>query len=87
LNEAASKVNDEWWIKSDGCDIIDGLTEATRFEWSGDVDLGDGRLQDQYENYMKRINHIQHINHQLSDTKQEQCTIDDLVSVQSECQR
>jgi hypothetical protein len=32
---------------------------------------------------MKRINHIQHINRQLSDTKLKQCTIDDLVSVKT----
>ena len=49
LDEAVKVLpNEEWWIKSDGCDVIPGLTESVRLEWSGDVDLGDGSLQKQH---------------------------------------
>lgn len=45
LDDAAETLPDEsWWIKSDGCDVVAGLTESMRGEWSGDVDLGDGSL-------------------------------------------
>ena len=44
-----------WWIKSDGADVTTGLMESSRQEWYGDVDLGDGELQKQYEAYMGRL--------------------------------
>ena len=59
INEVLPDV--EWWIKSNRCDVIAGLTESMRLEWS-DVDLNDGRLQKQYDEYMKRVNLVQHIN-------------------------
>ena len=48
----------EWWIKSDGCDVVCCLTESTRFEWSGDVDLGDGSVQKQHVDYLARIERV-----------------------------
>ena len=33
-----------WWIKGDGCDVVKGVWESTKGEWSGDVDLNDGQL-------------------------------------------
>ena len=40
--------NGRWWLKADGTGIQQGLRESMRNEWSGDVDLGDGKLQDKY---------------------------------------
>lgn len=34
-----------WWIKGDGVDVVKGLFESKRGDWSGDVDLSDGKLQ------------------------------------------
>ena len=41
--------------KADGCDLIKGLKESTKLLWSGDVDLADGSLQKQYEEYRERL--------------------------------
>ena len=43
LDEGARLLpNAVWWLKADGVDVLPGLGES---EWSGDVDLGDGRVQ------------------------------------------
>lgn len=56
LDEAAQAHPDTWWwLKGDGCDINEGLKESTKLQWSGDVDLNDGCLQEQYESYRKRL--------------------------------
>lgn len=47
-----------WWIKSDGCDVVAGLTESMKSEWGGDTDLGDGELQQQYENRLQLVKGI-----------------------------
>ena len=44
-----------WWLKADGCDINKGLKESAKLKWSGDVDLSDGSLQEQYDNYKKHL--------------------------------
>ena len=44
-----------WWLKADGCDIVKGLKESTKLQWSGDVDLADGALQKQYKAYQQRL--------------------------------
>ena len=52
LDEAAAfHPHSWWWVKADGVDVVEGLGESTRMEWSGDVDLDDGQLQQQYEAY------------------------------------
>ena len=56
--------NVEWWIKSDGCDVVSGLTESVNHQWSGDVDLGDGCVQKQHTDYLKRIEHVNGLSHQ-----------------------
>jgi len=49
LDEAAKQNPDAWWwIKADGCDIN---KESSRLEWSEDVDLADGSLQEKYSKY------------------------------------
>ena len=56
LDEAAQhNPNARRWLKADGCDINKGLKESSRLEWSGDVDLGDGLLQEQHKNYRNRL--------------------------------
>ena len=42
LEEAAhAHPNAWWWIKADGADLLSGLGESVKGEWSGDVDLND----------------------------------------------
>ncbi len=63
LDEAAKMLpNELWWIKSDGCDVVAGLTESMRGQWSGDIDLGDGSLQKQFKDYTNYTNRIELIN-------------------------
>jgi hypothetical protein len=47
---------DLYWIKMDGTDIKPALQESVRGDWNGDVDLGDGKLQELREEYEKRKN-------------------------------
>ena len=59
LDEAAQTHPDSWWwLKTDGCDIVKGLKESTNLQRSGDVDLKDGSLQEQYETYRKRLEFV-----------------------------
>lgn len=44
-----------WWIKADGCDILKGLRESTKREWSGDVDMNDGVPQQHHHKYLSRL--------------------------------
>ena len=53
--------NGRWWLKADGTDIQEGLRESVRNEWSGDVDLGDGKLQDKYLKYVEYIKFVNSI--------------------------
>ncbi len=53
--------NGRWWLKADGTDIQQGLRESMRNEWSGDVDLGDGKLQDKYSKYVKYLKFVRGI--------------------------
>ena len=56
LDDAAKHHPDAWWwLKADGCDINQGLKESLQRQWSGDVDLNDGSLQKQYDDYINRI--------------------------------
>lgn len=48
--------NGRWWIKADGCDILKGLCESTTHQWSGDVDMNDGAVQEHHRRYMYRLN-------------------------------
>lgn len=47
-----------WWIKADGCDIVPGLHESVKMEWSGDVDLNDKVVQERYRKYRSRLEMI-----------------------------
>ena len=60
LDAAASAyTNCWWWIKADGVDVVAGLGESLRLQWSGDVDLCDGELQTQYQLYRNRLAFVQ----------------------------
>ena len=56
LDEVAQSNPDAWWwLKANGCDITKGLKESVKLQWSSDVDLNDGYLQEQYDRYKKRL--------------------------------
>lgn len=50
-----------WWLKADGCDIVEGLKESLKHEWSGDVDLNDGKLAKLHDEYMIRRKFIESV--------------------------
>ena len=58
--EKVAKINPgvHWWLKGDGTDIDKGLWQSTSGEWSGDVDLNDGKLQQEYNRYKLRMEAI-----------------------------
>ena len=37
-----SDPNTRWWIKGDGVDVVKGLCESVKGQWSRDVDLNYG---------------------------------------------
>ena len=47
-----------WWLKGDGCDIVQGLGESTRLVWSGDVDLNNGEVEKMYQTYRSLLDFI-----------------------------
>lgn len=60
LEEAAKTHPTEWWwLKADGCDVVEGLKESVEHEWSGDVDLNDGKLAELHSKYMARRKFIE----------------------------
>lgn len=58
--ETAHKGNPDcnWWLKGDGCDLISGLGESMRLQWSGDVDLNTGSLQQFYQSYRSLLDFV-----------------------------
>ena len=60
LLDAASNSNPGayWWLKGDGCDKVTGLRESVRLEWSGDVDLDTGELQQTYTSYRELLGFV-----------------------------
>ena len=48
--------NGRFWLKLDATDIKEALMESMRGVWNGDVDLGDGKLQELRELYNGRVN-------------------------------
>lgn len=53
-----AKPHATWWIKGDGCDIVPGLCESVHLKWSGDVDLNDGKVQCDYQQYKSRLDFV-----------------------------
>lgn len=48
-----------WWVKADGCDLVKGLKESVKLEWSGDVDLNDGKVAALHSEYMARLHFVE----------------------------
>ena len=45
IREAFNSDSDVWWwVKGDGVDVVKGIGESVRGDWSGNVDLNDGAL-------------------------------------------
>ena len=62
LDEAVRLLPDAvWWIKADGVDVVSGISESVRLEWSGDVDLNDGEVQRVRAAYLNRLKFIENI--------------------------
>ena len=56
-----------WWIKADGVDLLSGLGESVKGEWSGDVDLNDGSTQQLYKSYRKQLDFLDGISVKVDD--------------------
>ena len=46
--------NGRFWLKVDACDIKVALQESVKGKWDGDIDLGDGKLQEMWAEYDAR---------------------------------
>ena len=57
-------------VKGDGTDVVNGLWESVTGEWAGDVDLNDGKLQQQYHRYKEEIDSVG-LNKPLAETRSE----------------
>ena len=75
--------NARWWIKADGCNIINGLEESTRLEWNGDVDFGTCEVQVLYKMYRDRLNLLDQIATDTSVEKNRQCVVHTLLREKS----
>lgn len=62
--------------------MVAGLTESMRSEWGGDIDLGDGKLQKQYEKYLCRIKLVKGIVRNLGNSHQRSLVTSDLHKIQ-----
>ncbi len=61
--------------------MVSGLMESVRGEWGGDVDLGDGQLQKQFEEYSDRISTVKGICRQLGNPVERSRTILDIAVI------
>ena len=78
LNTAAQNLQEaRWWIKADGVDVVKGLKESVKGEWSGDVDMNDGSLSDLFREYKGQIEAASTIG--LRDRCTQQCIEADLM--------
>ena len=64
-------------MKSDGCDVVADLTESMRGEWGGDIDLGDGKLIKQFEEYSDLIPSVKVMCRQLANSVERSRTLFD----------
>lgn len=72
LDLAVTELPDShWWIKSDSCDVVSSLMESTWNQWNGDVDIGDGDVQKQHNEYCKRLEFIEDLSNHVHD----QCSL------------
>lgn len=50
-----------WWLKMDGCDLVEGLGESVDQVWTGDMDLADSVLQEQQRHYLDRLKFVSNL--------------------------
>ena len=55
------------YLAVDATDVKKGLLESVRGEWNGDIDLGDGILDAQREEYEQRITEIMELHNSPAD--------------------
>ena len=55
-----------WWIKGARTDVIKGLWQSASGEWSGDADLNDGKLHQQFKTFCERKERMNSIGMQES---------------------
>lgn len=48
--------NGRFWLKLDATDLKEAIMESVKGVWNGDVDLGDGKLQELREKYESSLN-------------------------------
>jgi len=58
--------NAHWRIKGDGTDVIKGLWQSSSGEWSGDADLNDRQLNQQFTAFCQRNDRINDVGMQES---------------------
>ena len=63
-------------------DVLPGLMESKDYNWKGDVDLGNGELQEQHRMYLQHLKLINGLCRNLSDVNECQRTCQDLKEVQ-----
>lgn len=62
LDEATHILPDAvWWVKADGVDVVSGLSESSHMEWSGDVDLNNGSIEEMHQAYINRLKFIDNV--------------------------
>ena len=61
-----SNPSGHWWMKADACDVRKGLRESMRGEWSGDEDLGSGKLNEMYKEYQSRCTAVKNFGKHLT---------------------
>lgn len=80
LQEAAkAHPNEWWWLKADGCDVVGGLKESVVHEWSGDVDLNDGKLANLHSEYMARRKFVEDVG--VSERRERLALLSDLQKI------
>ncbi len=69
-------------IKSDGCDVVPGITESMRGQWGGD--LGNGELAKKYKEYCNIISTVKGLCRQLMNSIRCSLTVVDLGIIKKE---
>ncbi len=77
----------QWWIKADGCDLIEALGESVANVWTGDEDFNDGRVEKQHSLYMERLEQISSLCRNVTDEQERQRTVDHLLQHRQQLER
>ncbi len=81
MDEAALAHPDSWWwIKADGVDVVSGLGVSVSGRWSGDVDLGDGALDNLRQTFHTQIQLVKSMG--VPNREAESLALEDLKEIQ-----